>query len=282
MKGLARKFKHIIVDPALLRCGYELWPAEPEWRSRPVSRREAEKLLTSSAEAIWGAVGAKLGVDNERIRREVEAFFACISSCPVVQNHGGSGFNGGLLLFVIARVQDPEVIIESGVFRGFTTWIMRQACPAAKIYCFDLTFRSLMYRDSKAVYVQRDWSGFDFASGDLRKSLCFFDDHVDQWRRIEEAKARKADCIVFDDSFPSHKIHCELSLAVPSAAFLLEELLTDDSKIEWRNVGGNFDYHFDTARAIKVKGFCRSIVQLPSLFDQTGYRPASMTLVEMK
>jgi hypothetical protein len=281
MKEFARRLKHMIVDPALLKCGYELWPAEPEWRSRPVSRREIEKLLTLAAEAIGAAIGASLKVDNNRIRQEVETFFESISSCPVVQQHGGSGFNGGLLLFVIARILKPEVMVESGVFRGFTTWVMRLACPTARIYCFDLTFRALMYRDKQAVYVEHDWSKFDFPSGELSRALCFFDDHVDQWRRIEEAKDRKIGCIIFDDSFPSYKIHCEMSLAVPSAAFLLENSLTDESRIEWRSVRGNLDYRFDAGRAGRVRAHCKSIVQLPSLCDETGYRPTSMTWVEL-
>jgi hypothetical protein len=281
MKELARKLKHIMVDPALLKCGYELWPAEPEWRSRPVSRREIEKLLTLAADAIWVAIGVILKVDNRRIKQEVETFFESVSSCPVVQHHGGSGFNGGLLLFVVARILKPGIIVESGVFRGFTTWVLRLACPTAKIYCFDLTFRALMYRDNEAIYVERDWSKFEFSPGELRKALCFFDDHVDQWRRIEEAKDREIACIIFDDSFPSHKMHCERSLAVPSAAFLLENSLKDGSRIEWRGVNGNLDYRFDAGRAVRVRGHCKSIVQLPSLCDETGYRPTSMTWVEL-
>ncbi len=35
------------------------------------------------------------------------------------------------------RALNPEVIVESGVFRGLTTWVMRQACPQAEIFCFD-------------------------------------------------------------------------------------------------------------------------------------------------
>ena len=281
LRRTARQLKHFIVDPALLRLGYELWPVEPEWRRRPVSSREVEKLLKLAADAIWSVIGTKFVVDKERIRHEVEGFFDTISSCPVVQLHGGSGFNGGLLLFVLARVLNPEVVIESGVFRGFTTWVLRKACPNAKIYCFDLTFHSLMYRDKDATYVDHDWSQFAFAAGELNKSLCFFDDHVDQWRRIEEAKARDADCVIFDDSFPSHKIHCEMSLAIPSAAFLLEESLTDKSRIEWRAGNGDWDYCFDAVRAARVRSLCQNIVQLPSLCDQTGYQPASMTWVQV-
>lgn len=280
-KAAGRKLKHRIVDPLLLKFGYELWRAVPEWESRPTSPRESEKLLELSAKTIWAVIGWKLGADKERIRHEVERFFEVISSCPVVQSHGGSGVNGALLLFVIARVLNPDVIIESGVFRGFTTWILRMACPAAEIYCFDLSFRSLMYRDENAIYVEHDWSEFELAVPGLKRSLCFFDDHVDQWRRIEEAKCRKIDYAIFDDSFPAHAIHCELSLAVPSAAFLLEESLFEGGKIEWRKGKLNLVYEIDVDRATNVKSLCKNIIQLPSLVDQTGYRPASMTWIEI-
>jgi predicted O-methyltransferase YrrM len=35
-------------------------------------------------------------------------------------------------LYVLMRALAPEVIVESGVFRGLTTWVMRQACPQAE------------------------------------------------------------------------------------------------------------------------------------------------------
>jgi hypothetical protein len=34
------------------------------------------------------------------------------------------GFNGALQLYVLMRALAPEVIVESGVFRGLTTWVM--------------------------------------------------------------------------------------------------------------------------------------------------------------
>jgi len=33
----------------------------------------------------------------------------------------------------MARQLDPEVIIESGVWRGQGTWLLEQACPRAQI-----------------------------------------------------------------------------------------------------------------------------------------------------
>jgi hypothetical protein len=281
LKDITRGFKRALVDPVLLRFGYEIWAVQPEWWSRPLSDRETQKLLNLAAEVIWSAIGAKFGVDRSRVQREAENFFDILPSCPVIQNHGGNGFNGGLLLYVIAVILNPEVIIESGVFRGFTTWVMRRACPKAKIFCFDLTFRALRYRDSVATYIERDWSEFKFGAGELKNSLCFFDDHVDQWQRIEEVKHLDGRTVVFDDSVLPYKIHTEPNLAVPSAAFLLEKSLLDGKKIEWCHGSLKLCYSPDVRRALEIVAFCRDIVQLPSLTDQTGYRPAFLTLVEL-
>jgi hypothetical protein len=281
LKSLARRYKRNLVDPALLRIGYELWPVEPEWRSRPLSARETKMLLGLAAETVWAAVGAKLGADKSTVQLETERFFDLVPSCPVIQNHGGSGFNAGLLLYVVARILNPGVIIESGVFRGFTTWVMRLACPRAKLYCFDLTFRNLSYRDDAATYIEHDWSECEFGPDELKRSLCFFDDHVDQWQRIEEAAHRGVGVAIFDDSFSSYKIHSEPNLAFPSAAFLSEDSLLDEKEIEWCCGSHKLRYAPDVARALKIKGLCKDVVQLPPLFDQTGYKPAALTLVEI-
>lgn len=50
---------------------------------------------------------------------------------------GGVGVNHAFALWFTIRKLKPTYIIETGVYRGFSTWIMRQAAPSARIYCLD-------------------------------------------------------------------------------------------------------------------------------------------------
>jgi len=56
------------------------------------------------------------------------------SGAPTI---GGMGVNHAFALWFTVRMLQPKYIIETGVYRGFGTWIMRQAAPRARIFCLD-------------------------------------------------------------------------------------------------------------------------------------------------
>jgi hypothetical protein len=58
-----------------------------------------------------------------------------------------------------------QKIVESGVFRGLTTWVMRQACPQAEIFCFDPDLSGLRYRDITQVVSPRNTPDSTITSG---------------------------------------------------------------------------------------------------------------------
>ena len=61
----------------------------------------------------------------------------------------GTGIHHQFGLWCIMRFLKPKHIIESGVFRGLGTWIMRQAAPSAQIIVIDPSVRHkfLRYED---------------------------------------------------------------------------------------------------------------------------------------
>ncbi|MEM9156633.1 MAG: hypothetical protein AAGB13_16640, partial [Cyanobacteria bacterium P01_F01_bin.33] len=75
----------------------------------------------------------------------------------VRQTRGGSGYNNAILLWSITRILDPILIIESGMFRGFTSWVLRQAAPRAEQYAFDISLDKLQYRAEGVKYYEHDW-----------------------------------------------------------------------------------------------------------------------------
>jgi hypothetical protein len=58
---------------------------------------------------------------------------------PFDNEQGLRGVSAFALYWFIRRVV-PGVVLEVGVWRGFSTWLIEQAAPAAEIHCFDPLF----------------------------------------------------------------------------------------------------------------------------------------------
>jgi hypothetical protein len=232
--------------------------------------------------ALGDVLGPQLAPDRPQLQRDVIEFAHLIRRCPVEQATGGCGFNGGLTLFLLARLLKPRVVIESGVFRGYTTWVLRQALPEAAVFCFEPKPDQIRHRDPQAVYSEQDWSRFDFSGVDLSSSLAFFDDHVDQVRRAEECAQRGVRHALFDDSF---KLQCQFidaSPAFPTAAMLLEADTLQDGPLRFVRSGKQVELTIDAARIKRARDWVAEGVLLPDLHAQTGYKPVHAALLALK
>ena len=86
-----------------------------------------------------------------------EEFIEIYSARPIKENTGGTGIKPGYWLFVMAKFLDAELIIESGVWKGQSAWLLRQVNPQATVHAFDINLRNLEYRDSTIRYHAMDW-----------------------------------------------------------------------------------------------------------------------------
>ncbi|HKH33723.1 MAG TPA: hypothetical protein VKA80_06105 [Beijerinckiaceae bacterium] len=273
-------FRRRALGPFMSRLGYDLLPAVPEWVHRPLSAREVDRLIAEAA----GQLAADLGRAGLEAPSNLEAmvgeFMALIGSSPVRQRHGGNGFNGALQIYAVARALDPPIIIESGVFRGFTTWILRQACPRARIFCFDPAPPRSRWRDPRATYGPGDWSGFDFSGVDLSNALALFDDHISQERRVLEAGSRAITRLLFDDDAEAHCIHGQGGPAYPTVGMILAAR-AEDEPVRWLRNGREFAW-----RPGEGTREARSRIAVAQRFHDmhriTGYSPARLTYVGLR
>lgn len=181
---------------------------------------------------------------RENLQNLVNEFFDLFPARPVARNTHGSGFDGCFWLFLTARCISPSVIAESGVQRGQTTWILRQACPDANILCFDINLRRLIYRDQAAHYFENDWYEEVLEGIDLGSSLGFFDDHVNQALRIKQAHDRGMRRLLFDDTVPVHKIYADGEPPLPTVDMLLDSRAKVGDVIEWIYKGTKHTYEY--------------------------------------
>ena len=131
-------------------------------------------------------------------------------------NFGGNGMYHSLALWFLVRTLQPSAVIESGVFKGATSWLIQRAstswsspftlvqldpspAPASPTLTNSSERRLIQLRGSSFVdFAQVDWRRLGIAP---ESSLILFDDHQDQMVRLEEAQARGFSHLVFDDNY---------------------------------------------------------------------------------
>ncbi len=173
-----------------------------------VAKREISSLWPQTDEAFdWS--------------RSVESFFRYYTGRPFVENTGGSGFHNSFWLYLLCDVLKPQLIVESGVWRGQTTHLFRQVAPDAEIFGFDIDLAHLEVPPSTAHFIESDWNSFDFGAIDQERSLLFFDCHINQCRRVIEAHERGFKTLVFDDNPPLEFIHREGLPGFPTVAMAM-------------------------------------------------------------
>jgi hypothetical protein len=274
--------KRRTIDPLLYRFGVEIKEFSSELDHFMIS----EKMRRKSIDLVTTAVGEFLRVaghsaDANQLKEAVLAFYSLAPNCPVRQSAGGCGFNAGLELFVTARLLGPPVIVESGVYRGFTTWVLRQAVPQAKILSFDIDLSRLRRAEEGVEYVKGDVSTYDFRSIPKENTLCFFDDHVSQVLRIAQAHSWGLTNLIFDDNLPVHGLHGDGLAPVPTVDMLFDDEIAEGELIEWKT-DNFFQYKARKADLVALRDRITFAQRFPDLAWETGYRGSNLTYVRLR
>ncbi len=202
---------------------------------------------------------------------EIEKFMMLYAMRPYKDNTGGSGFHNAFWLYITARIIDPAVIIESGCWKGHTTWLFEQACPKAKILGFDIKLNRLEYKQCKAQFYEHDWSEFDFKGIDLKQALVFFDCHVNHAQRIIQSRERCIKHLIFDDNPPAHKLYAYKNPGFPTANMLHSGIGLNLGEITWHWQGKKRTGQIDFSEAEKAKKLIKHHALFPDVASPTRY-----------
>lgn len=133
----------------------------------------------------------------------LEDFCEIYLNKPIKNNLGGMGFNHSYALFSIIKKLQPKLIIESGIWRGHSTYIIEKAAPDADIVSLDINLNHRRYISNKVSYYETDFNNIDWSKfKNIDNSLCFFDDHQNSLDRLKEMKWWGFQRAVFEDNFP--------------------------------------------------------------------------------
>jgi len=207
-----------------------------------------------------------------RLYQMIEDFFRLYRERPVRDNAGGSGFNGSLTLYVLARLLAPRLIVESGTWQGHSAWLLAAACPGAEVHSFDIEHANLLYRDPRVTYHLGDWTGTDLGRPDPAEALVFFDDHVSHAQRLREAATRGYRTLILDDNVPAQALYATGLPPVPTVDMLFDARVKPGDEIEWR-YRGRLQRFVCRPADWTAAALVREYHKAPPLADVSFYRP---------
>lgn len=138
-------------------------------------------------------------LNKKEIRDGLKSFLKVYDKRPIKDNSGGILFGHAYALYYFLRKLNPKLIVESGTFKGQSSWLMKKSCPKSKIVTIDINPQKLKYKDKKIKYLYKDFTLHDW-SKIPKNSLIFFDDHQNALERIINAKWAGFKYVVFEDN----------------------------------------------------------------------------------
>jgi len=245
--------------------------------------RQLAGELTETAVDTWERhLAHRHAAEPDAIRQAVMEFLETYKRRPVVDNRGGSGFHNCFWMFVIARILRPSLIVESGVWRGQSSWILSAASPGATLHGFDLDLRKAPPSSASIRYHEMDWAGFAFGEVDPSDSLCFFDCHVNQALRVREAYDRGFRLLLFDDNPPIHKLAAFGVPGIPTIDMVMASDPEPGETIEWIWRGRPRRYVYNRADEHGARELISAYTPLPDVGVISGLGGFSfLSLVEL-
>jgi len=214
----------------------------------------------------------------------ITTFYSAYLSAPFRDQSGGSRFNNLVWLYLIAKVAAPSVIVDSGTYRGASAWAFSLGCPDAAIFSFDIDLSRLALRAPGVQYLEHDWTKADWRGVDLSQALIYFDDHLDQAKRLIEAAEHGIGLAVFDDDFPltSFASMAHDGSALPKIEFLLDDELLRASEISWIDRGVRRVIPVQRDYWERARGLIVDTERLPNTSLVTGIHQTPYRIVRVR
>ncbi|CAO2197726.1 unnamed protein product [Urochloa humidicola] len=184
-------------------------------------------LPDAAAASDFGSLGvpwcrSKTGKTVEWTSKDLlnglDEFVPIYETRPIKNNMYGMGFDHSFGLWFMARWLKPDLMIESGAFKGHSTWVLRQAMPNTRIISLSPRHpekylkKGPAYVDGNCTYLAGKYF-VDFGSVDWEKLLrnhgisdpirvlIFFDDHQSELKRLKQALKAGFRHLIFEDNY---------------------------------------------------------------------------------
>ncbi|MEK9657766.1 MAG: hypothetical protein VW378_05270 [bacterium] len=260
----------------------ELRKVRPECDDYLLSKIESKKIkalqLSSLSQYFKRFFNSlNVNINNYDFTAMIKKYDDLFFDHPISNLNGGMTYNSGLLTFLFVNIINPDIVIESGVWKGFSTYLIDHASSShCKIFCFDINYSKLEYRSSKATYFEQDIenSTINFSG---KKVLAFFDDHVSHYHRLLYCLKQQVEHIILDDDVPLQAVHSDGWPPIPTAN-MLKNYEKIPHEFDWLSLGrhGMADISGLDASTVISKFHYAT---MSDLFQFTGFKNGSFTSI---
>lgn len=214
--------------------------------------------------------------------KEIKKFEVIFRKSHINDLRGGISYNQALIIFLIIKITNPKFIIESGVWKGFGTYIIDKAREKkSQLYCFDINLKNLIYKSNKANYFEKDIENIKF-SFDPSRTLVIFDDHVSHIDRVKYINKKKIKFSIFDDDYSIYNFHGDGWPALPTLNMIFnkEKVNKIINNISWILNENNAKFQYK--QKINFNNKIYKYSSFPNLYNLTGYQDNSPTSLLIK
>ena len=280
MKHLIKHLINRVLFPFGLRITREKPNVNPYFHDIRYSFVISERLKKEFREELVNTIYTTFQNSNtlkqfswQQVADEVSNFLTLYQNRPKVfdDNAGGSGFDNSLWIYLVTKLLQPSLIVESGVWQGQTSWILESACPESEIHGFDISLKKLKYDSSLISFHEADWNTYNIKSNPGEQGLCFFDCHINHVMRLKEAQKRGFEFILLDDNVPAHLVHAFASPPLPSLEMVLKGGFQVGDSIEWLFRGNRKSYKFDETILLDISEMIDEYIVFPDIGTRTRY-----------
>jgi|AntAceMinimDraft_13_1070369.scaffolds.fasta_scaffold26449_1 hypothetical protein len=141
--------------------------------------------------------------NNYDIIKYLDEFIELYKERPIKDNTGGMKFPHMFGLFFLLKNLKPDFVVESGIYKGQSTWLIEKTLPNVDLLSLDphLNKREYISESSRVKYSNLDFTEQDF-SNISKNSLVFFDDHQNFYERLVFSNFFGFKHIIGEDNYP--------------------------------------------------------------------------------
>ncbi|BAU13361.1 hypothetical protein LEP3755_39000 [Leptolyngbya sp. NIES-3755] len=168
--------------------------------------------------------------DRATLSEQLEQFADLYDQRPF-ENTGGIKFDSAFAYYYFLKRMMPEVVIESGFWRGFSTWLIDAMLPNIELYCLDPVLMMPVnlescYRSPRANYSTQDFSCFGFGLDPSVRTCAIFDDHQNVAPRIEQCLRYGIQDVLLDDNQYEETYHLSITHLIKHNDPILPDLFS--------------------------------------------------------
>ena len=141
--------------------------------------------------------------ENDKILKHLDEFINIYKDRPIKNNSGGMKFPHMFGFYFLLKTLKQEFIVESGIFKGQSTWLIENTLPKAQVLSIDPNLNQRKYISNSSLI---EYSDIDFINHDFsnlsENSLVFFDDHQNFYERLVYSYFFGFKHIIGEDNYP--------------------------------------------------------------------------------